>query len=63
MDSVMWMIGTLVFSILLIIISIIKFKFHPFLALLLTSFFVGIAMNMEPQDMVSAIENGIGGTL
>ncbi|WP_368938866.1 hypothetical protein, partial [Morganella morganii] len=33
MDSVMWMIGTLVFSILLIIISIIKFKFHPFLAL------------------------------
>ena len=38
MDSVMWMIGTLVFSILLIIISIIKFKFHPFLALLLTSF-------------------------
>ena len=30
MDSVMWMIGTLVFSILLIIISIIKFKFHPF---------------------------------
>lgn len=55
MDSVMWMIGTLVFSILLIIISIIKFKFHPFLALLLTSFFVGIAMNMEPQDMVSAI--------
>lgn len=63
MDSVMWMIGTLVFSILLIVISIIKFKFHPFLALLLTSFFVGIAMNMEPQDMVSAIENGIGGTL
>lgn len=63
MDSTMWMIGTLVFSILLIIVSIIKFKFHPFLSLLLASFFVGIAMKMNPLQMVSAIENGIGGTL
>lgn len=59
----MWMIGTLVISILLIIVSIIKFKFHPFLALLLASFFVGISMQMNPLEMVSAIENGIGGTL
>lgn len=63
MDSTMWMLGTLVISILLIIISIIKFKFHPFLALLLASFFVGIAMKMNPLEMVNAIENGIGGTL
>ncbi|MDD9340866.1 D-serine transporter DsdX [Providencia heimbachae] len=63
MDSTMWMLGTLVISILLIIVSIIKFKFHPFLALLLASFFVGISMKMNPLEMVSAIENGIGGTL
>lgn len=63
MDSTMWMIGTLVISILLIIVSIIKFKFHPFLALLLASFFVDISMQMNPLEMVSAIENGIGGTL
>lgn len=63
MDSTIWMIGTLVISILLIIVSIIKFKFHPFLALLLASFFVGISMQMNPLEMVSAIENGIGGTL
>lgn len=63
MDSTIWMLGTLVISILLIIVSIIKFKFHPFLALLLASFFVGISMKMNPLDMVSAIENGIGGTL
>ncbi|EKT60863.1 D-serine transporter DsdX [Providencia sneebia] len=63
MDSTMWMIGTLVFSILLIIVSIIKFKFHPFLSLLLASFFVSIAMKMNPLQMVSAIESGIGGTL
>ncbi|MEX6233200.1 D-serine transporter DsdX [Providencia hangzhouensis] len=63
MDSTMWMIGTLVISILLIIVSIIKFKFHPFLALLLASFFVGISMQMNPLEMVNSIENGIGGTL
>lgn len=63
MDSTMWILGTLVISILLIIVSIIKFKFHPFLALLLASFFVGISMQMNPLEMVSAIENGIGGTL
>ena len=63
MDSTIWMLATLVISILLIIISIIKFKFHPFLALLLASFFVGISMKMNPLEMVSAIENGIGGTL
>ncbi len=63
MDSTMWMIGTLVISILLIIVSIIKFKFHPFLALLLASFFVGISMQMNPLEMVNSIENGIGGHL
>lgn len=63
MVSTIWMLGTLVISILLIIISIIKFKFHPFLALLLASFFVGISMKMNPIEMVNAIENGIGGTL
>ncbi|WP_444874809.1 GntT/GntP/DsdX family permease, partial [Escherichia coli] len=39
------------------------FKFHPFLALLLASFFVGTMMGMGPLDMVNAIESGIGGTL
>ncbi|MDI4757654.1 hypothetical protein MJN80_06785, partial [Salmonella enterica subsp. enterica serovar Montevideo] len=41
----------------------LKFKFHPFLALLLASFFVGAMMGMGPLEMVTAIENGIGGTL
>ncbi|MCP5645223.1 D-serine transporter DsdX, partial [Klebsiella pneumoniae] len=36
---------------------------HPFLALLLASFFVGTMMGMGPLDMVNAIESGIGGTL
>ncbi|MGO3683349.1 MAG: D-serine transporter DsdX, partial [Proteus vulgaris] len=63
MDSTLWVLGTLIISILLIVFTIIKLKFHPFLALLLASFFVGIAMKMNPLEMVNAIENGIGGTL
>lgn len=63
MDSTLWVLGTLIISILLIVFTIIKFKFHPFLALLLASFFVGTAMKMNPLEMVNAIENGIGGTL
>ena len=50
-------------SIALIIFTILKFKLHPFLALLLASFFVGVAMKMSPIEMINAIENGIGSTL
>ena len=55
--------ATLLVSIVLIVLTIVKLKFHPFLALLLASFFVGAMMGMSPLDMVNAIESGIGGTL
>ena len=58
-----WVLGVLISSILLIVISIIKFKLHPFLALLLSSFYVGALMGMKPLDMITSIEDGIGGTL
>ncbi|MBF4296551.1 D-serine transporter DsdX, partial [Vibrio anguillarum] len=63
MDSHIWVIGTLILSITMIVFAIVRFKLHPFLALLLASFFVGTSMSMQPLEMVSAIENGIGGTL
>ena len=63
MDSQIWGVGVLISSILLIVISIIKFKLHPFLALLSSSFYVGTLMKMEPFNMVASIEDGIGGTL
>lgn len=63
MDSQIWVLGVLISSILLIVISIVKLKLHPFLALLLSSFYVGILMGMKPLTMISAIEDGIGGTL
>ncbi|AHM75601.1 D-serine transporter DsdX [Yersinia hibernica] len=63
MDSQIWVVGTLLTSIIIIIFTIVKLKIHPFLALLLASFYVGLLMGMNPLKMVSAIENGIGGTL
>ncbi|MEZ2694153.1 D-serine transporter DsdX [Hafnia alvei] len=63
MSSQIWVVGTLLTSIIIIILTIVKFKIHPFLALLLASFYVGVLMGMNPLEMVNAIEGGIGGTL
>lgn len=63
MDSQIWVVATLLSSIIIIILTIVKFKIHPFLALLLASFYVGALMGMNPLEMVNAIEGGIGGTL
>ena len=63
MDSQFWIICVLITSIILIVISIVKFKLHPFLALLLASFYVGALMRMAPLKMIAAIEDGIGSTL
>ncbi|MFJ5455732.1 D-serine transporter DsdX [Pectobacterium sp. CHL-2024] len=63
MTTPLWTVSVLLASIAIIVVTIVKFKLHPFLALLLASFFTGTLMGMNPQDMVAAIENGIGGTL
>lgn len=63
MESQIWVVSTLLISIVLIVLTIVKLKFHPFLALLLASFFAGAMMGMGPLEMVNAIESGIGGTL
>lgn len=44
MHAQIWVVSTLLISIVLIVLTIVKFKFHPFLALLLASFFVGAMM-------------------
>lgn len=56
MHAQIWVVSTLLISIVLIVLTIVKFKFHPFLALLLASFFVGAMMGMGPLEMVTAIE-------
>ncbi len=63
MDSQPWVIGTLLTSIVLIVFTIIKLKTHPFLVLLLVSFYVGALMGLNPVGMVSAIDGVAGGML
>lgn len=58
MESQIWVVSTLLISIVLIVLTIVKLKFHPFLALLLASFFAGAMMGMGPLEMVNAIESG-----
>lgn len=47
MESQTWVVSTLLISIVLIVLTIVKLKLHPFLALLLASFFVGAMMGMS----------------
>lgn len=41
MHSQIWVVSTLLISIVLIVLTIVKFKFHPFLALLLVKLLRG----------------------
>ncbi|MCP4414785.1 MAG: hypothetical protein GY808_19680, partial [Gammaproteobacteria bacterium] len=48
--EVIYLIGLLVFAIVLIVLATSQFKIHPFVVLLLASFFVGIGVAI-PQSM------------
>lgn len=63
MDKQIFIIFTLITSIMIIVYTVLRLKIHPFLALLLASFYVGTLMGMNPLEMVNSIEAGIGNTL
>lgn len=50
-------------SIVLLIVFIAKFKWNPFVTLLLSALMLGLLAGMKPQDVVNAITSGLGGTL
>ena len=50
-------------SILILLVSIIKFKLNPFIALLLTSILTGFLVQMPIGDISSTISAGFGNTL
>jgi len=50
-------------SILILLVSIIKFKLNPFIALLLTSILTGFLVRMPISDISSTISSGFGNTL
>ncbi|CAM2870642.1 GntP family permease [Paenibacillus sediminis] len=50
-------------SIVLLIVFIAKFKWNPFVVLLLTSIFLGLIVGMKPEDVIDSVTKGLGGTL
>ena len=50
-------------SILILLVSIIKFRLNPFIALLLTSILTGFLVQMPIGDISSTISTGFGNTL
>jgi gluconate transporter len=53
----------LIAGVLLLLILISGAKINAFLALLIASFFVGILKKMPFQELINAIQNGVGSTL
>ncbi|WP_302126719.1 GntP family permease, partial [uncultured Parabacteroides sp.] len=47
----------------LLLMLVLWVKLHPFLSLLITAMFLGIASGMPLERVSAAIQNGLGGTL
>ncbi|MDG1276610.1 MAG: GntP family permease [Algoriphagus sp.] len=53
----------ILFALALILIAIIKFDIHPFLALFVGAIIYGLLMGMSPDLIVKSISDGFGGVL
>jgi GntP family gluconate:H+ symporter len=59
----MFLIILLIFSVLLIVVSTSKYRFHPFLALLFVAVIFGLFSGMPLSDIATSINEGFGNTL
>ncbi|WP_304942928.1 GntP family permease [Vallitalea guaymasensis] len=50
-------------AIMLLLVLVLKFKIQAFIALLITSMFVGVATGMPLNDVIASIQKGMGSTL
>ncbi|WP_034943241.1 GntT/GntP/DsdX family permease [Erwinia oleae] len=53
----------LISAIAILIILITQFKFHPFLALIISAGFLGVAAGLSPTQTIKSFEKGFGGVL
>jgi gluconate:H+ symporter, GntP family len=56
-------IAVVVIAILALIVLITKFRIHPFIALILASWFLGIACGLPPTEVIKHFEKGFGDVL
>ena len=59
----MFLIVLLLVSVLLIVVSTSRYRFHPFLALLFVAVFFGLLSGMPLSSIVESINKGFGGTI
>lgn len=59
----MLLIILLLVSVLLIVVSTSRYRFHPFLALLFVAVFFGLLSGMPLDSIVQSINDGFGGTI
>lgn len=57
------LIGTTIAAIVLLLVLVLWAKLHPFLSLLITAMFLGIATGMPLSSVTEAVKTGLGGTL
>lgn len=61
-DSTRLMIAS-VAGIIVLLLLIMKFKFHPILSLLISALFIGLGAGMPVPDLIKTVEYGAGDTL
>lgn len=61
--STTYLLFTVISAVIFLLVLVLKFKLNAFIALLVTSMFVGIASGMPLKGILESIQNGMGGTL
>ena len=58
-----WAIGAVALSIAVLLLLILRFKLPAFFSLVIVSALCGLLLGMDPQLVIAAIRDGMGGTL
>ena len=61
--STTYLLLTVVFAVAFLLFLVLKLKLNAFIALLITSMFVGVATGMPLAGILESIQKGMGGTL
>lgn len=63
MDNTIYLLLITVFSILLLLVLVMRLKVHAFISLLLASTFVGLAAGMPFMELIASLQKGMGDIL
>ncbi|MCF7689808.1 MAG: GntP family permease, partial [Cephaloticoccus sp.] len=58
-----FLFAALALGICFIVVATTRFKMHPFIALIVTAYGIGLAGGLSPQETIGALSGGFGKTL